>query len=31
MWIDINKIYLSYSFAVLYDFITMFLKTDFSI
>ncbi len=31
MWIDINKIYLSYFFAVLYNFITMFLKTDFSI
>lgn len=31
MWIDINKISLSYSFAIICGFVTMFLKADFSV
>ncbi len=31
MWIDIDKISLSYYFAFLCGFITMFLKADYSI
>lgn len=31
MWIDINKISLSYSFAIVCGFVTMFLKADFSV
>lgn len=31
MWIDIDKISLSYSFAIVCGFVTMFLKADFSV